>query len=94
MASRKRSREAQDDEVIDDEVAPHSQREKVADLGGAGVKGGAAVKEGERGGQDDHEAAAAKGCLEGQQPSGPESALDFVDPLPKLIVLDLDKTVR
>lgn len=84
MASRKRSRE--DGGVVDDEGAPHIQREKVVGLSGAGVKGG------ERGGRD--EVAAAKGCLEGQLRPVQERELEFVDPLPKLVVLDLDKTVR
>lgn len=83
MASRKRSREGEDD----DEVAPQNQREKEVDLSDAGVK---------RKGRDrhnGHEAAASKGSTEGQ-PSGQDNSLHFVDPLPKLIVLDLDKTVR
>ncbi|CAM9980622.1 unnamed protein product, partial [Laminaria digitata] len=43
-----------------------------------------------RGRYDDHEAAASKGSIEGQ---GQGNSLDFVDPLPKLVVLDLDKTL-
>lgn len=82
-ASRKRGRQAQED----DEVATHSQREKAVNLGGAGVKGRG------RGRHDAHEAAASEGPIEGR-PSGQENSLDFVGPLPKLIVLDLDKTVR
>lgn len=82
-ASRKRSRHAQED----DEVAPHSRREKAFDLGGAGVT------EGGRGRHDGHEEATSKGSIEGR-PSVQENSLDFVDPLPKLVVLDLDKTVR
>lgn len=82
-ASRKRGRQAQED----DEVATHGQRDKAVNLSGAGVKGR------DRGGHDDHEAAASKGPIEGR-PSGQEDSLDFVGPLPKLIVLDLDKTVR
>ena len=82
-ASRKRSRQAQED----DEVASHNEREKAFDLGGAGASGRG------RGRHDDHEEATNEGSIEGRH-SVQENSLDFVDPLPKLVVLDLDKTVR